>query len=140
MFPKLFSKEELNAKNTHTALETLGIEFTEITQEYLAGKMPVDHRTHQPMGILHGGCSVVLAESLGSFASNLIINRETEYCVGLEVNANHLRPKTEGWVYGKAFPVHIGRKTHIWNIEIKDEEGKLVCISRLTVAILKKND
>ncbi len=139
MFPKLFSKEELNAMNKDTAMESLGIVFTEITQSYLAGKMPVDERTHQPMGILHGGCSVVLAESLGSLASNLIIDVKTHYCVGLEINANHLKSVKSGWVYGKALPIHIGRKTHVWNIEIRDENEKMVCVSRLTVAIIPKN-
>ena len=125
--------------NKNTAMESLGIEFTEISHEYLAGKMPVDVRTHQPMGILHGGCSVTLAESLGSLASNLIINGKTHYCVGLEINANHLKSVKDGWVYGKALPIHIGRKTHVWNIEIRDENEKMVCVSRLTVAIIPKD-
>lgn len=125
--------------NKDTAMESLGIVFTEITPSYLAGKMPVDKRTHQPMGILHGGCSVVLAESLGSLASNLIIDVKTHYCVGLEINANHIKSVKEGWVYGKALPIHIGRKTHVWNIEIRDENEKMVCVSRLTVAIIPKD-
>lgn len=100
--------------------------------------MPVDRRTIQPAGILHGGSSVVLAESLGSIASVLVINQEKQICVGLEINANHVRPVSKGFVYGTATPIHIGGKTHIWEIKIVNEQGKLVCISRLTMALLPK--
>lgn len=116
----------------------IGIEYTEIGTDYLCGKMPVNHLTQQPMGILHGGASVVFAESLGSVGSNLIINQATQYCVGLEVNANHIRSERSGYVYGKATCVHAGRKTHIWEIKINNEAGKLVCTSRLTVAVIDK--
>lgn len=120
----------------------LGIEFLELGEDYILAKMPVDHRTKQPFGLLHGGASVVLAETLGSVASVLLINDlSKQAAVGLEVNANHLRGVRSGWVYGKVCPVHIGRKTHIWEIKITDEQEKLVCISRLTVMIVGlKND
>lgn len=115
----------------------LGIEFLEKGEDYLIAKMPVDHRTKQPFGLLHGGASVALAETLGSIASVLCLDDPTkEKAVGLEINANHLRSVTEGWVYGKVTPIHIGRRTHIWDIKITNEEGKLVCVSRLTVAIV----
>lgn len=100
--------------------------------------MPVDERTHQPYGILHGGASVVLAESLGSVASNMIIDNAKYIGVGLEINANHLRPVSSGVVTGKCTPIHIGAKTHVWDIRVTNEKGKLVCVSRLTVAIVPK--
>ena len=117
-------------------LEVLGIEVLEIGDDFVKGKMPVDHRTHQPHGILHGGASVVLAESLGSIASNLVVDSSKQYAVGLDVNANHLRPVSEGYVYGISRPIHIGRKSHVWSIEITNEEGKMVCISRLTMSVI----
>ncbi len=117
--------------------ETIGIEITEITPNSIKGRMPVDNRTVQPMKILHGGASVALAETLGSVASNLIVDTEKFACVGLDINANHLRPASSGFVYAEATPIHVGKKTHVWSIEIKNEEGKLVCISRLTMAIIE---
>lgn len=114
----------------------LGIEFTSWDDNSLSARMPVDHRTHQPFGILHGGASVVLAETLGSVASQLVVDGSKFRAVGLEVNANHLRPVQSGFVTGTCTPVHIGSKTHVWDIRIRNEEGKAVCISRLTVAIL----
>jgi 1,4-dihydroxy-2-naphthoyl-CoA hydrolase len=123
------------AKNTIG--EHIGIEFLEKGSDYLTARMPVDHRTKQPFGLLHGGASVVLAETLGSIASVLCLDDpQTQKAVGLEINANHLRAVTEGWVYGKVTAIHIGRRTHIWDIKITTEEGKLVCVSRLTVAIV----
>jgi 1,4-dihydroxy-2-naphthoyl-CoA hydrolase len=119
-------------------LEHLGITITEAGENFLKGKMPVDHRTIQPMGLLHGGASVALAESLGSIAAAMVIDPEKYYCVGLEINANHLRSVSDGFVYGTAKPIHIGGKTHVWNIEITNEENKMVCISRLTMAILER--
>ena len=119
-------------------LKTLGIEFTSADNDVLKAKMPVDDRTKQPMGILHGGASIVLAESLGSVASGLSIALEKYYAVGSEVNGNHIRPVTSGYVYGEARAVHIGKKTHVWTINITNEEGKLVCISRLTTTIIEK--
>ena len=128
---------EINKMGEDTAVSHLGIEITEIGENYLAGTMPVDHRTKQPAGILHGGASVLLAETLGSIASRLIVDGEKYQTVGLEINANHLRMAKSGFVTGKASPIHIGRKTHVWNIEISDKDCKLVCISRLTMAIIE---
>lgn len=116
----------------------IGIEFSAWTEDSLSARMPVDARTHQPMGILHGGASVVLAESLGSVASHMIIDTAKYMAVGLEINANHLRPVSSGFVTGTCTPIHIGAKTHVWDIRIVNERGKLVCISRLTVAIVGK--
>lgn len=123
-----------------TLMETLGIEITEITPTSLKGRMPVDKRTFQPMHILHGGASVALAETLGSMASGFIIDTSRYLCVGLGINANHIRPVSSGYVYGEAKPIHLGHTTHIWSIEIKNEEGKMVCISRLTMSIIKMNN
>ncbi|MCC6837310.1 MAG: hotdog fold thioesterase [Bacteroidia bacterium] len=117
--------------------ENIGIEITELTENSIKGRMPVDHRTVQPMKILHGGASVAFAESLGSIGSNLIVDTSKYACVGLEVNANHLRPVSSGFVFAEAKPIHIGKKTHVWSIEITDEKGKMVCISRLTTAVIE---
>jgi 1,4-dihydroxy-2-naphthoyl-CoA hydrolase len=122
---------------TENMCETIGIEITEIGSDFVRGKMPVDKRTIQPMKILHGGASVALAETLGSIASNLIVDNSKYACVGLDINANHLRPASNGYVYAEAKPIHIGKKTHVWGIEIKNEDGKLVCISRLTMAVVQ---
>lgn len=129
-----------NFKNwsRNTLSEHLNIQFTELGDNYLKATMPVDHRTHQPYGLLHGGASVALAETLGSVCSALVINREKFMCVGIEINANHLRSVKSGVVTGTCTPVHIGGSTHVWDIRIHDERNKLLCISRLTVAILKK--
>lgn len=116
----------------------LGIEFTSISEDAIEARMPVDHRTQQPFGILHGGASVVLAESLGSLGSTCVIDPDTKMAVGVEINANHIRSVRDGYVYGKAAPIHLGRKVHVWEIRINNEEGKLVCISRLTIAIVDK--
>lgn len=137
MFNENISLEFLNSLNNNTITGFLGIEYIEIGTDYIIGKMPVDERTHQPFGILHGGASVVLAESLGSIASFLCLkDPQSQKAVGLEINANHLRPVSSGWVFGKASPLHIGNRTHVWEIKITSEEGKLVCISRITVMIL----
>jgi 1,4-dihydroxy-2-naphthoyl-CoA hydrolase len=119
----------------------LDIEFTEVGDDYMVAKMPVDHRTVQPFRILHGGASVVLAETLGSIASVLCITDMAKYqAVGVEINANHLSSAREGTVvYGTVRPIRVGRTMHVWNIEIKDERGKLVCVSRLTVAIVERS-
>ena len=114
----------------------IGIEFTGFTDNTLSARMPVDHRTHQPFGILHGGASVVLAETLGSVASLLLVDETKFRAVGLEINANHLRPVKEGYVLGVCSPIHIGQKTHVWDIRITNKAGKPVCVSRLTVAII----
>jgi len=140
MFTKSASLDALHSLSQHTISHHLGIEFTEIGADFVTARMPVDSRTHQPFGILHGGASVVLAETLGSIASFLCIkDPEKQHAVGLEINANHLRPVREGYVYGTVRPIHVGRSTHIWDIKITNEENKLVCISRLTVAIVDAN-
>ncbi len=116
----------------------LGIEFVSLGDDYLVARMPVDERTRQPYGLLHGGASCVLAETLGSIGSSLIINPEKSICVGLEINANHVRSAKNGFVTGTARPIHIGGSTHVWDIRINDEKDQLICVSRLTVAILPK--
>ncbi len=128
--------DELNKRHQNHIGALIGIEFTELGDDFIKATMPVDARTHQPMGILHGGASVVLAETLGSFASSLIIDPEKYMAVGLEVNANHLRPVKSGYVIGICTPIHIGGKTHIWDIKMYDDRGKMNCVSRLTVAIV----
>ncbi len=138
IWKKQFTKESLNQSRANTLTEQLDIQVTEVGDNYLIASMPVDHRTHQPMGILHGGASIALAETVGSMAANLAVD-EQSYCVGLEVNGNHLRSKTSGKVYAKATPIHLGRSTQVWQIAISDEEGKAVCSSRLTMAVLAKN-
>lgn len=119
-------------------VEHLGMELTEVGPDFLAGKMPVDHRTKQPMGLLHGGASVALAETLGSLAANLHVDQRTQACVGLEINANHLRSVREGYVYGRAAALHLGRSTQVWEIRITTETGDLSCISRITMAVIEK--
>jgi len=120
-----------------TLADALGMELTAVTDEYLEGRMPVDGRTHQPMGLLHGGASVALAETLGSIAAMLRVDRTKQACVGLEINANHLKGVREGWVRGRATAVHIGRSTQVWEIRITHEEtGALVCLSRITMAVI----
>ena len=138
MWYKKTSIQELNNLPKNHLAALIGIEFSEITESSLSATMPVDKRTHQPFGILHGGVSVVLAETLGSVASTLIINTNLYMAVGLEINANHLRPVKSGYVKGICTPIHIGGKTHVWDIKIYNNQGKLTCISRLTVAIIPK--
>jgi 1,4-dihydroxy-2-naphthoyl-CoA hydrolase len=121
-----------------TMSEYLGIDITELGADFIKAVMPVDARTRQPYGLLHGGASCVLAETLGSVASALVIDPDRFICVGLEINANHIRGVRDGQVTGIATPLHLGSSTHVWDIKIHDERGKLVCVSRLTVAILKK--
>ena len=125
--------------NKNTMAEYLGIEFTYIGDDHLIAKMPVDHRTVQPMNILHGGASVALAESLGSIGAYLTVDYLKFQCVGMEINANHLRSVTSGYVYGTAKPIHMGNRTQVWSIEIVNEQNKLVCISRITMAVINKN-
>ena len=129
---------ELQAITPHTMGQHLAMEWVEIGPDYLRLKMPVDHRTHQPYGLLHGGASCALAETVGSVASHLVIDPGQYICVGLEINANHLRAVRNGFVTATATPLHLGSSTHVWDIKIQDNQGKLVCVSRLTVAILKK--
>lgn len=114
----------------------LGMEYTGIGENWLTMRMPVDARTRQPYGRLHGGASVALAETVGSTAASLCVNRETHAVVGMEINANHIRPAYDGFVHATARPENIGRTTHVWSIRIEDEAGKLVCISRITMAVI----
>jgi 1,4-dihydroxy-2-naphthoyl-CoA hydrolase len=116
----------------------LGIKFTRVGDDEIEARMPVDNRTKQPYGILHGGASVVLAETIGSFASHYVIDNSKYKAVGMEVNANHLRPVRDGYVTAVCKPVHLGKSSHVWDIRISDDKGKTVCISRLTVAIIHR--
>jgi 1,4-dihydroxy-2-naphthoyl-CoA hydrolase len=138
MFSSEITVELLNKMNKNTIMEQIGIEYIAITSNSIKARMPVDHRTHQPFGILHGGASVVLAESLGSVASSNLIDLSKQLCVGVEINANHIRSVQSGFVFGEVKAIHIGRRTHVWEIKITNEEDKLVCISRLTTAIIDK--
>jgi 1,4-dihydroxy-2-naphthoyl-CoA hydrolase len=132
------SLEKLNSMSVGNMVEYLGIEFTEVTPDYICAKMPVDNRTKQPMGLLHGGASVALAESVGSIASYLSLeNPEKQTAVGVEINANHLKSAREGYVYAKCMPLKVGKTMHIWDIKITNEAGDLVCVSRLTTAIIE---
>ncbi len=127
----------LNDLSKNTIAQLLDIRFTDVGPDYLKATMPVDHRTHQPYGMLHGGASVVLAETIGNVASVLVVDHSRHKCVGMEINANHLRPVRSGLVTGTATPLHLGSTTHVWDIRIHDSRNRLVCVSRLTVAILK---
>jgi len=129
---------DFEALGKGTMGDHLGIRFSELGDHYLKATMPVDHRTKQPYGLLHGGASVTLAETLGSVGSALVIDQDNFICVGQEINANHIRSVRNGQVTGTATPIHLGASSHVWEIRIHDEQDKLVCISRLTVAILKK--
>jgi 1,4-dihydroxy-2-naphthoyl-CoA hydrolase len=134
----LLSVAELNAGQAGTMIEHLGIEFTEITDDFIRGTMPVDGRTRQPYGLLHGGASVALAETLGSTGATLCIDTKEYQCVGQEINANHVRPARTGLVTGTARPVHLGGRTQVWTIDIVNEFRRLVCTSRLTVAVVRR--
>jgi uncharacterized protein (TIGR00369 family) len=129
--------DALNATSDGTLVRHLGITFNEIGDDFIRATMPVDERTHQPYGLLHGGASVVLAETLGSTGANLCVDRTKYRCVGQEINANHVRSARRGLVTGTARPVHLGGRTQVWAIDIVNEAGDLVCISRLTMAILR---
>lgn len=131
--------DNLASLGRDTLVEHLGIRLTEIGPDFLSGTLPVDRRTHQTMGILHGGASAALAETLGSIAGNMCVDTERHVCVGQEINANHLRPVASGEVTGTARPVHIGQRTQVWQIEIRDERDRLVCVSRLTLAVLGRD-
>jgi len=134
----LRSVEDLNSSRPGTMVEHLGIEFTEIGDDFIRGTMPVDGRTRQPYGLLHGGASVALAETLGSTGATLCVDTKEYQCVGQEINANHLRPARSGLVTGTARAVHLGGRTQVWVIDIVNEAGKLVCTSRLTVAVIHR--
>jgi 1,4-dihydroxy-2-naphthoyl-CoA hydrolase len=137
-FNKGLSLDKLKPFDSATMGEHLGIEWQEIGDDYLKCRMPVDHRTRQPYGLLHGGASCALAETVGSIASALVVDQEKFACVGLEINANHVKSATDGYVIGTASPLHLGANTHVWDIKIHDEAGKLICVSRLTVAIIPR--
>jgi 1,4-dihydroxy-2-naphthoyl-CoA hydrolase len=128
--------DRINAMSADTMMQTLGIRFTAVGDKWLQGTMPVDHRTHQPYGLLHGGASVVLAETLGSSAAMLTLDPEKELTVGLDINANHIRGVRSGVVTGTATVLHRGRTTQVWEIRIENGEGALVCISRITMAVV----
>jgi 1,4-dihydroxy-2-naphthoyl-CoA hydrolase len=130
--------EQLQERSRKTLAEHLGIRVTEVGDNYLRATMPVNSNTHQPQGILHGGASAALAETVGSLAANLCVDTEKFFCVGQEINANHLRPVASGLITGTARPFHIGARSQVWGIEIHNEEGKLVCVSRLTMAVVER--
>lgn len=119
-------------------LEHLGIVVTKIGEDFIEAKMPVDHRTHQPFGLLHGGASVALAESLGSVAAMCSLDDKNKYCVGLEINANHLKSVKSGFVTGVTRPIHVGSRTQVWEIKITNEQNELVCVSRITMAVIDR--
>ena len=137
-FKKDIDVEKLNQFSANTMNEILGIKITEIGENYLKGTMPVDKRTHQAYGILHGGASAALAETLGSIGSVIVVDPEKYICVGVEINANHIRSVREGIVTGTALPLHLGASSHVWEIKITDKNEKLVCVSRLTVFVKAK--
>jgi len=138
LFRDGISLDALNAMSRGTLMEPLGIRFTELGSDYLRGTMPVDARTLQPYGLLHGGASVALAETLGSTAGGLCVDADTQGVVGIEINANHLRGVREGLVTGTARALHVGRSTQVWDIRIEDQRGRLACISRLTLAVVQR--
>lgn len=131
------STEQIDGITQNTLVRHLGIEITEVGDDYLKATMPVDHRTHQPMGILHGGASVALAETIGSLGAQMCAE-PGHFVVGLEINANHIRSARSGFITGVATPIHVGRSTQVWNIRIADEQDKTVCVSRLTMSVLKQ--
>lgn len=140
IFNNNISLEALNKLSKNTMAEQIGIEFTAIGDDFLEARMPVDKRTHQPFGLLHGGASVALAETMGSVAAHFCVDLSKQFCVGLEINANHLRGAKDGFVKGVTKPIHIGKKTQVWEIKISNEQGDLVCISRITMAVLDKKN
>jgi 1,4-dihydroxy-2-naphthoyl-CoA hydrolase len=138
IFKEGITLEELNKQSRNTMVEHIGIEFTAMGNDYLQATMPVDKRTHQPYGLLHGGASVALAETLGSMAAACCVDLEKQFCVGLEINANHVKGVKSGSVKGTAKSIHIGKKTQVWEIRITNEKDELVCVSRITMAVLDK--
>ena len=136
IWKKAFTLDTLNQTSSNTLVEHLGIKYSSFDDNCLSATMPVEPKTHQPLGMLHGGASVVLAETLGSIAANMCVD-EKKYCVGLDINANHLRGVRSGLVTATASPIHIGRTTQVWGIDIVDENDKPVCVSRLTMATIK---
>ncbi|RSD30355.1 hotdog fold thioesterase [Vibrio pectenicida] len=139
IWKKTFDLESLNATSENTLMRHLQIVYSKFGDNFIEATMPVCHFTHQPFGMLHGGASVALAETLGSIAANLSVD-EDSYCVGLDINANHIRAMREGEVTGRAEPLHLGVSTQVWQIDIRDDRGRLVCSSRLTIAVKKKRN
>jgi 1,4-dihydroxy-2-naphthoyl-CoA hydrolase len=139
-FDKDLTLDKFSSIGANTMAEYIGIEWLELGNDFIKARMPVDHRTKQPYGLLHGGASCVLAETIGSVASAMVIDHVKFVCVGLEINANHVRSAREGFVTGIATPLHLGSNTHVWDIKIKDDLGKLICISRLTVAVIPRKE
>lgn len=137
-FNKEFSIEMIKPLGPNTMAEHIGIEWMEVGDDFIKAKMPVDNRTKQPYGLLHGGASCVLAETIGSVASAMVIDHNKFACVGLEINANHIRSANDGWVTATAKPLHLGSNTHVWDVRIHDEMGKMICVSRLTVAVIPR--
>lgn len=127
-----------NERSKNTMSEYIGIVFVEMGDDFLTARMPIDHRTLQPVGIMHGGASCVLAETVGSTAGNWCVDNATQYCVGIDINTNHIRSIRSGYVLGTARPFHLGKSTQVWGIEIKNEEGKLISVNRLTLAVLQR--
>ena len=132
--------EEVNNSFQDTMMSVLGIEVTDFGDDYISGKMPVDTRTKQPFGLLHGGASAAFAETLGSIGAGKHVDLEEYFVVGVELNSSHLKAVRAGWVFGKATPIRVGRTIQVWDIDIKNQEGDLVCKSRLTLAVIKRND
>ena len=137
-FNKELQVDDLKSLLPNTMAQALGIEWNELGEDSLSARMPVDDRTRQPYGLLHGGASCVLAETIGSVASAMVVDHEKFACVGLEINANHVRSARDGFVFGTARPLHLGANTHVWDIQITDEANRLICISRLTVAVIPR--
>lgn len=137
-FNKNLQLQDLTILSKSTMTDYIGMEFTEVGNDYIKAKLPVDHRTSQPYGLLHGGASCVLAETLGSIASAMVVDHSNFMTLGIEINANHLRSATQGYVEGICKPIHLGGTLHVWEINIYDENKKLICISRLTVLIKKR--
>ncbi len=140
MFPKDYTTQALNDFCQGCMVSHIGVVFTEITEDSITAKMPVDERTKQPLGLLHGGANAVLAETIGSLASNILLDPAKQYAVGLEINANHIKSAKSGFVTGTCRPIHVGKGTHVWDIRITNEENELISISRLTMAILNRKD
>ena len=139
-FNKEVTVDDIKDLGKSTMGEYIGIEWVEVGDDFVKAKMPVDHRTQQPYGLLHCGASCVLSETVGSIASALVVDHSKFVCVGLEINANHVRSARQGYVTGVAMPLHLGSNTHVWDIKIYDGQQKLVCVSRLTVAVIPRKE
>ncbi len=135
---KEFTPHDLNKRSENTLADFLGIQFTEVGYDFLKATMPANARTKQPLGIVHGGANVVLAETIASTGANAIIDIEHFYCVGLEINANHIRPVSDGLITGVARAIHIGRTTQVWHIDLYNDAGKQTCVSRMTASVVKR--